>query len=242
MSHFDYIAHNYEESWTFSDKYIDWLDTLIFDSLNLTPKDKFTDIGGGTGRFIRKATNRVKFISVPACVEPSAKMADLAAASSFIDVFCEDAHSYFQRKNTLNKILFKEVIHHVKERKALWKKVRGRLDVDGKILIVTRPKAIDFPLFNGALEAFSQNQPDSQLLIEELVESGFHVETSLHSYPLVIPKAKWLSMVGNRFMSDLGKFDKSDLMAGIEEIKSKYKGDELAFNDKLVFISAKIED
>ena len=130
----------------------------------------------------------------------------------------------------------------INKRKALWKKVRGRLDVDGKILIVTRPKAIDFPLFNGALEAFSQNQPDSQLLIEELVESGFHVETSLHSYPLVIPKAKWLSMVGNRFMSDLGKFDKSDLMAGIEEIKSKYKGDELAFNDKLVFISAKIED
>ena len=100
MSHFDKIAKDYEESWTFSDDYIAWLDQLILNSLSFSETDKFTDIGGGTGRFVRAAMNNVKFITKPVCVEPSSKMAELATDSGIADVFCEDAHSYFQRENT----------------------------------------------------------------------------------------------------------------------------------------------
>lgn len=236
-NHFDSIAEHFNRIWYFSDDYKDFVISHILNDLLFTPNDILADIGGGTGSFTARLQHEGAFERAY-CIEPSAPMCDEASKFSNITAICTDAHGFLEYNIPFSKMLLKEVIHHIGERETFWRSTYDALPVDGKLLIITRPQQIEFPFFDAAKEAFSQNQPPHEAIENELLKSGFDVHTSRRSHTFTLPKKSWYEMLRHRFMSDLGVFSDQEIEEGIGEIESRYDGETIDIIDHLIFITA----
>jgi SAM-dependent methyltransferase len=237
-THYDSIAKVFNKVWQFSDGYKNWILGNIQELLELDKDDILIDIGGGTGTFTSMLKDKSN-IKKAICVEPSQSMFQEAKNFKNIDFICQDALSFSKSTSIqYNKILLKEVIHHIENRQKLWKNLYENLPKKSKILIITRPKKIKFPLFNKALEEFSKNQPPIDILIEELEENKFIVFSKILSYSFTLSNSEWYMMIENRFMSDLGKFSNKEINLGISELKNNHKDHSYNIKDDIIFIVA----
>ncbi len=238
ITHYNDIADVFNKVWKFSDGYKTWVIENINRFLELNQNDILIDIGGGTGTFtslIKRKSNVKKAI----CVEPSSSMCNKAKEFDNIECICEDAYTFSKKKNiTYNKILFKEVVHHIKDRKKVWDNLYKNIPSNSKILIITRPQNIEFPLFNAALEAFKVNQPPIENLINELENSKFQVTYEIKKYTFTLSTKEWYMMLENRFMSDLNHFTDHEIKLGIDELKQNHKGTTYDINDNIIFLVA----
>ena len=135
-------------------------------------------------------------------------------------------------------MLLKEVVHHISSREVLWHYVREKLPPQGRILIVTRPQAIELPLFEAAKHAFRQKQPKHETLLQELESCGFATSYRLHPYRFDLAKSTWFEMIRNRFMSDLAGFTDSEIEAGLTEIDAAFPADRIEIPDNILYLSA----
>lgn len=237
-NHFDSIADVFNRIWYFSDEYKNFVIRHIQCDLELKSEDILVDIGGGTGSFTRRLMEEFQ-IAKAYCVEPSAPMCNEAAKFENITALCMDAHAFMSTKTPFSKLLLKEVIHHIDERERFWQAVYTQLPDTGKLLIITRPQDIAFPLFASAKAAFSKNQPPYELFESQLKRCGFDVVTAKRSHTFTIPKEHWYEMLRHRFMSDLGSFSDEEIEAGINEIEASYATEEsIDIIDRLIFIIA----
>lgn len=236
-NHFDSIAEVFNRIWYFSDGYKEFVINHIRRDLSLSSEDILADIGGGTGSFTSRLQKESAGIKVY-CVEPSLPMCNEAAKLENITALCMDAHTFLSTETPFSKLLFKEVIHHIDERERLWRAVYSRLPHQGKLLIITRPQNIAFPLFASAKAAFARNQPQQILLESELTTCGFEVISSKRTHPFTLPKESWYEMLRHRFMSDLGIFSDEEIEAGIDEIDPLYPNATIDIMDHLIFITA----
>lgn len=236
-NHFDSIAEVFNRIWYFSDDYKDFVINHIHHDLSLSTEDVLVDLGGGTGTF----TSRIQDESGVAkayCVEPSVAMCDEAAKLKNITALCMDAHAFMSTKTPFSKLLLKEVIHHIDEREHLWQAVYTRLPKKGKLLIITRPQHVAFPLFTSAKTAFAHNQPPYELFESQLRACGFKVTTLKRSHTFTLRKENWYEMLRHRFMSDLSIFSDEEIEEGIREIEEAYTEESIDIIDNLIFISA----
>jgi SAM-dependent methyltransferase len=236
-NHFNSIAEVFNRIWYFSDEYKNFVIDHIIRDLSLSNKDILADIGGGTGSFTSRLSKEKDLLKAY-CVEPSPAMCQEASKLENIIAVCSDAHTFLDSDLLFNKILFKEVIHHLPQRTAFWKKLHSHLPDEGKILIITRPKNIAFPFFKAAKEAFARHQPSKELIETELRKGGFKITTNLRSHPFTLAKEDWYTMLRHRFMSDLGVFSDDEIEAGIMEIEQIYIGETVEIIDNLIFITA----
>ena len=236
-NHFDSIADVFDRIWYFSDDYKAFVIEHIFHDLQLNSNDVLADIGGGTGSFTSRLKARAS-LAKAYCIEPSAPMCAEAAKRSDIRALCCDAEGFLALNEPFSKILFKEVIHHIGDRKKLWRRLYPLLPREGKILIVTRPQHVAFPFFNAAKEVFARHQPSEESLVDELIEEGFKVDLHRRSHTFTLPKEEWYTMLRHRFMSDLGVFSDEEIEAGIDEIERLYPQTHLSIVDHLLFITA----
>jgi len=237
-NHFDKIARTYNKSWHFSDAYKEWMLDKITHLLTLHASDMFADIGAGTGLYTELITNLIEFNHQPYCVEPSQEMSMIAMKSGNLHVFNEGAHTFTKRLYKYDKVLLKEMIHHVNNRRTLWRNIYKQLNRNGKLLIITRPQSIKMPLFTAAKEAFFNNQPHYDLFVEELIHESFDVDVKTESYIFKLDKNIWFEMLRNRFMSDLATFSDDEIESGIREVEKNIIENEVSIEDKIVFISA----
>jgi trans-aconitate methyltransferase len=236
-NHFDTIAEVFNRIWYFSDEYKNFVIRHIHHDLELDSEDILVDIGGGTGTFTRRLMDE-SGAAKAYCVEPSAPMCDEAAKLGNITALCMDAHAFMSTQTPFSKLLLKEVIHHIDERERFWQTVYTRLPKKGKLLIITRPQAIEFPLFASAKAAFAHNQPPFELFESQLKGCGFDVVTAKRSHTFTIPKEHWYEMLRHRFMSDLGIFSNEEIEEGINEIEANYRTETIDIVDRLIFITA----
>jgi trans-aconitate methyltransferase len=236
-SHFDSIALEFNDLWLFSDHYRNWMVTEIASRLDFDKKDVLVDMGGGTGLFSKLLIENTPLSNI-VCVEPSRDMYLEATKIKNICTINEDCETYLQSNGVFSKILFKEVVHHINDRRGAWINVYSLLPHGGKLLIVTRPKNTTLPLFQKALEKFSQNQPSEEKLIAEFDTTGFQLSIETKSFDFVIAKKSWISMLRQRFMSDLQNFSDDEIESGIQEVLGKYCEDDIYAKDTLVFILA----
>lgn len=237
-SHFDKIADVYNKVWHFSDNYKEWMLNNIVNSLKFDKNDIFIDIGGGTAVYTQLIADTVHLKNKAYCVEPSIEMSKVAKENTNMNVFNEDGNQFSERKLNYDKVLLKEVIHHIKDRKSLWTNLNSRMNKKGRILIVTRPQKIKMPLFTAAKEAFYQNQPPYETFVTELLEASFDVDVKIDSYCFDLDKEVWFNMLRQRFMSDLGKFTDKEIENGISEIKNNITSNTLKIKDEIIFITA----
>jgi len=238
-NHYDKIAAEFNEVWKFSEDYTKWVVERIGYYLRITQHDIFVDIGGGTGTFTNGITEKyTPYKSY--CIEPEKKMCDIAKQYINFETICSDAFYFINNlQYKYSKILFKEVVHHIKDREKLWGDIYSTIEKNGRLLIFTRPQNIKFPLFKKAKEAFYMNQPDYNLIAKELKDSGFNVEISNESYIFTLSKEKWHNMLKARFMSDLSVFSEKDIIEGIKEIENLYcVNGTYTIEDEIIFISA----
>ncbi|BBP44427.1 class I SAM-dependent methyltransferase [Thiosulfativibrio zosterae] len=221
-NHFDEIAEVYNDVWAFTPGYQDFMRDAILDALALQPADLLMDVGGGTGSYTLLIAQQAGLLSKPYCVEPSAPMAEVAAQNPQLQVLCEDANQFALRDCHYDKLLFKEVVHHIQDRPAVWQGVFNQLNSAGRLLIVTRPRRVKIPFFEAAKQAFYQNQSDAQVWADELSLAGFRVDIQQATYEFELDKPVWFKMLRNRFMSDLAPFSDAEIEAGILEIESQY--------------------
>lgn len=237
-NHFDSIAEVFNRIWYFSEAYKDFVIAHILEELQLAPEDILADIGGGTGSF----TSRIRHeggCKTAYCIEPSPPMCEEASKLSNIQALCNDAHGFLELKLPFHKMLLKEVIHHISDRRRFWENAYNALPQNGKLLIITRPQEIAFPFFEAAKKAFAANQPPHRSIENELKESGFEVASTLRSHTFTLTKSNWYEMLRHRFMSDLGVFSDEEIESGIVEIESRYPGETIDIIDHLIFITAR---
>jgi len=236
--HYKNISTKFNKVWKFSDDYKRWAIEKIGFYLKLNEKDILADIGGGTGTFAHLIKKKFMLNKVY-CIEPEVNMCNIAKQYSDIEIICSDAFYFVNNlQYSYNKILFKEVIHHIKDRNSLWHDIYNSIDCHGRILIYTRPQNIKFPLFERAKEAFYKNQPSHKLIVSELKDNGFNVDVSIESFQFKLPKEEWHNMLKTQFMSDLSVFSDQEILEGIHEIENKYNTDFYDIEDEIVFISA----
>lgn len=237
--HFDKIADDYNEIWAFTPGYQAFMLNAIVDGLDFKTTDQFVDIGGGTGTYTHQIAEYKSLKPKPICVEPSAPMAQKAAENNALSVLCEDAEAFVKRDLVFDKVLFKEVTHHIEHRPVVWQGLYQHLNADGKVLIVTRPREVKIPFFAAAKQAFYDNQPDAQIWVDELTAAGFSVEMQLKKLAFSLSKEQWYKMLRKRFMSDLGKFSDIEIEAGILELQRTYpQQDWVPVEEQLILIVA----
>ncbi|MFK7779996.1 MAG: class I SAM-dependent methyltransferase [Candidatus Gracilibacteria bacterium] len=236
--HYENIAEDFNKVWKFSDEYKIWAVERIGHYLDLKRNDIFVDVGGGTGTFTNMIDKKFE-LKKAYCVEPESRMCDLAKEHPNIETICSDAFDFLNNLQLkYNKILFKEVIHHIKDRKKLWHDIYHTIEDDGRILIYTRPRNNKFPLFQKAKKEFYKNQPSYDEMILELEESKFKTSVSLKSFTFELSKDEWYSMLKSRFMSDLSVFTDAEITQGIKELEKENSSDIFIIEDEIVFITA----
>lgn len=196
------------------------------------------DLGCGTGLFTSALGEQVDQV---VCVDPSAKMLQqLPSGKGFVPVVAsaEDIVSgtISLPDPAFDSILMKEAIHHVADQTAVLSGLSRLLASGGRILIVMLPTRIEYPLFEAALKAFEEHQPDPVEIASTLEGTGLVVELSYESFPLSFTKSRYLSMVRNRYMSLLSAFEDAELERGITEIDQSHPEDPLQFPDRFAFV------
>lgn len=234
-NHFDSIADDFNRIWTFSPEYKDFVHQHILEKLELGKDDVLADIGGGTGTFTARLAEDSGARHVY-CIEPSRPMCDIASQQPGIKAICCDAHAVLTLDLGITKVLFKEVIHHITDRKRFFKALYEILPYGGKVLIITRPQEILFPFFDKAKQKFAENQPPLEQISDELLSCGFEVKTELDEHTFYLSKREWFDMLRNRFMSDLGSFSDAEIETGIQQIDARFDDSTLLFCDRLIFI------
>ena len=106
----------------------------------------------------------------------------------------------------------------------------------GRMLVVTRPPAIAYPLFAGALELFARLQPDPAGIAAAMAAAGLEPELGYDSFKLAFSARKWQQMVAERYAPLLSHFDDIQLEAGLAEIRQAQHGSRVAFEDTFAFI------
>ena len=229
--HGDYTAY-------FDEEYQQWVVDILIPMLELVADDCVIDLGGGTGFFSHILHREANMVQNVVCVDPCAGMLQRARTRPGVSLLCADALTFAQREDMhYDKILIKEAIHHIHQRRDLFECIRRQLNPGGRLLIITRPQQIEFPFFQAASEAFGRGQPSSDLLKTELETSGFSVSVHQHHYPVEVQKPRWFGMLRERFMSHLTAYSDEQIELGIAEIDEKYRDEEtLKFHDTLIFI------
>ncbi|WP_201026132.1 class I SAM-dependent methyltransferase [Mastigocoleus testarum] len=239
QKHYQNIAVNFDELWTYSQDFIIFISEKIVKKLEFKSQDIFLDLGCGTGLFTKEINNIVGFDNPVICCDISANM--LAQLSDNSDYKCVamDAVEFSRQSYEYDKILIKEMIHHlnVNEQEKLTENIFARLHLGGKFLLILLPPTIEYPLFEAALSRYEELQPDYKYLVELFNKTGFKTSVDFVEYPLSIPKNRYIMMVKNRYMSLLSSFDDNEIQEGVFEIEQKYSDkDILEFNDRFVCI------
>lgn len=236
LTHYENLAENFDRAWFFTEDYQAWMSEKILKFLEFKPDDLLVDIGAGTGIY----TARIHALGggkvAPVCVEPSSKMAAVAMANHGLSVYQEDAHTFSRHPMKYDKVLVKETIHHIENRVQLWQGLRRNLCDNGRVLVVTRPQTIQWPLFRAAKEMFARNQPAADCLAVDMEKAGFSIGIYSESFKLKLPRKKWFEMLRTRFISDLSRFSDEEIEAGVSELTAKYPDETIEIEDSLLFI------
>lgn len=240
-NYFDTIADDFNGLWQMTTEYQNWMSESIVSWLHLDSDDIFVDLGGGTGLYTKLIAKKAELKNRALCVEPSENMLSHIVHTDIIEPVNADALSFAACDTRYDKILLKEMIHFVEDRKSLFEGIKRQLLPKGKILIVTRPKNTPLPFFKKALETFAQSQPSLLSLEKELMDSNMVPTSSKETFVFGMPKARWYDMLRNRFMSNLQDFTDEEIENGIAELEQKFeKQDSIEFRDEIIFLSTEL--
>lgn len=237
--HYRSLAERYTDLLSYSPDFVGTHARKMAAQLELREDHVLVDLAGGTGIFARALLELVPLRERVICVDPYPEMLDQVPDGAHIRTVVDDALGFSQRSGTYDRILIKEAIHHVEERKELFENLHQRLRPGGILLLVHVPPDLEYPLFSAALERSRTWHADPDELVDLLEGSGFRVERDQLVYWHRLPKRDYFEMVENCYMSVLTSFSEEERRAGLREMEQRYSDqDVLEFPDRFDYLTA----
>lgn len=228
------------QSWTDSPAFITWMTGCILAQAGIGQGDRVAEIGCGTGVYSRALAARAGRVI---CADSSqTTLGQLPGDPAFIPVLAsvEDIAAGRTRLPgaPLDVIVVREVLHHVAadDRRGVMRGLAGLLNPAGRIVVITMPQQLSHPLFNDARYFFEDLQPDPADIAAMLSDAGLGTELTCESFPVSLPKDRYLRMIADRYLSVLDDFDASDFGCGEAYINFHHPGDQVEFPDQYAFI------
>lgn len=204
--------------WTQSPEYYSfWLDKVT-KLLDLHAEDFLCDIGTGQGGFTQQLVRKCH-ISRCLAIEPYVNVHK--EFQDGLTIIKEQPIDYLkQNKPSITKVLFKQVIHHFSPEKQLelFQIIYSLLPTGGKVMVMTMPPEIEFPMFQGAKDFFKAHQIHYRECANRLKIAGFNAVVHKEDFPVSISHAGFAHLIQTRFLSDLRDFSDDELAAGIKSI------------------------
>ncbi|MFC5138419.1 class I SAM-dependent methyltransferase [Actinomycetospora rhizophila] len=243
VEHYERVAADYDEHWSYDPDYVRRFSRAIVDALRLTRSDAIADVGCGTGLYTRRLAADVEPERPILCVDPVPAMLERLPASPRLQPLVAGAEDLASGRvappapGRLDAIVLKESFHHVADRRATLEGLAGLLTRHGRILIVMLPRTIHHPLFREAHRRFGELQPEPAQIVDMVAEVGLRASVSYRTFHTAIDRERYVRMLAARYMSVLGEFSDDELRAGIEQFRHAYRNDPvLRFDDHFAFI------
>jgi ubiquinone/menaquinone biosynthesis C-methylase UbiE len=240
--HYERVAERYDGNWAHTSAYVGWMNDRIADYLAVNPGDRIADVGSGTGLFLQGLLAYVTPQVPILCLDPSpAMLAQLPddrrlqpVRASAEDVAAGRVSLAYPE---LDAILMKEAVHHLEDIPGTMRGLAGRLAPGGRILVITLPPRLDYPLFGAALERFAARQPEPGDIARAMAGAGLSVEESVQEFEATVDPEHYRNLVARRWMSVLATFSDAELAGGLEEMRRRHSGHtELRYVDRFAFI------
>jgi 2-polyprenyl-3-methyl-5-hydroxy-6-metoxy-1,4-benzoquinol methylase len=240
--HYAQVATSYNSSWSNRAEYVSWMNSAIEKRLRISSGDRIADIGAGTGLFLRQLAPKASVDEPILCIDPSAEMLENLPEDPRLrpirgtaeDVAAGQVALPYEQ---LDAIVMKEVIHHVTDVSSTLRGLAGLMAPDGRMLVVTLPPLLEYPLFQAALDRFAAMQPEPERVANAMQAAGLQTECQIEEVPVVVDRDQYIDLVGNRWMSVLSTFTDEELTAGLDEMRERYLPGELQFVDRFAFVT-----
>lgn len=239
--HYAWIASSYDDTWSNRSEYLAWMSTHITSRLQVSSGDRIGDVGAGTGLFLSRLAECASEQAPVLCIDPSAETLERLPEDTRlrpIQGTAEDvaagrvALPYAQ----LDAILIKETIHHVTDLPGTMRGLTTLLAPGGRMLVVTLPPQLDYPLFQAALDRFAGMQPEPESIADAMRAGGLEAECTVEEFPVIVNRDRYIDLVDNRWMSVLSTFTAEELAAGLDEMRRRYHQGQLRFIERFAFV------
>jgi ubiquinone/menaquinone biosynthesis C-methylase UbiE len=236
--HYNAIADTYHQAWFYAhdSAYERWMLQRVLDYALLSKTHTVCDLGGGSGRFANLIYEAVELESPVTCVDSSPVM--LSYTTTGVLPVCMTMEEYVRQSGRFDRILIKEAIHHVVGIPEFFTRLYHCLRPRGKVLLITRPQHVAYPLSTRGRAIWATTQPPIGIYTEALRASGMQsVTVHTHEFPVQISKTDWLDLIRRRTWSVLSDAYLTDeeLIAVMEEIDQTHD-ETIQFIDRLHFI------
>jgi 2-polyprenyl-3-methyl-5-hydroxy-6-metoxy-1,4-benzoquinol methylase len=240
-THYARIASSYDGSWSDRSEYVTWMSEEIAKRLRMSSSDRVADIGAGTGLFLRVLVESASANAPILCIDPSTEMLKQLPDDPRLRAVQGTAEDLVAGRvvlpyEQLDAIVMKESVHHVRNVPGTVRGLAGLLAPGGRMLVVTLPPQLDYPLFQAALDRFAALQPEPTSIADAMRAAGLHAECTTEEVSIVVDRDHYIDLVGNRWMSVLSTFTDEELVAGLDEMRERYSQGELQFVDRFAFV------
>lgn len=239
--HYERLAENYDDTWGHRPDYVAWMNQLVFDRLRIQPGHRVADIGAGTGLFLRSLVRQVAEDNPIVCIDPSASMLNQLPEDPRLHPVCASAEAVASGEvdlpyDRLDAIVIKETVHHFTDIPKTLAGLAQRLVPGGRLLVVTLPPRLEYPLFTAALDRFAEHQPEPDDIASAMRDAGMDVALDYEAFTVRVDSDHYARLVGRRWMSVLSTFDDDELAAGLAEMRARNGEGELSFPDRFAFV------
>lgn len=240
--HYEHIANDYDGNWAHSQEYVTWMNERIARTLRVRPGERIADVGGGTGLFVQGMLPDVGEQVPLLCIDPSQHMLDQVPEDPRLRTLCAGAEEVAETRVRLpyehvDAILVKETIHHVADVAETVRGLARLLAPGGRLLIVTLPPRLEYPLFQAALDRFAANQPEPGEIAAAMDSAGLETDLRYEEFPVEVDREHYIRLVQrNKWMSVLYSFSDEELAAGADEMRERHPEKVLRYTDRFAFV------